>query len=57
VINGDFLDFVQAEPWQSPDFESETPDGVPLCFTQEQSLQKLESILSATQRRLTPLPG
>lgn len=48
VINGDFLDFVQAEPWQSPDFESTTADGsVQLCFTQQQSLQKLERILHA----------
>ena len=46
VINGDFLDFVQAEPWQSPEFESTTADGnIQLCFTQQQSLQKLERIL------------
>src|SRR5262245_33111458 len=47
VINGDFLDFVQADPWQSPDFENVTPSGVPLCFTQKQSLTKLENIIGA----------
>jgi UDP-2,3-diacylglucosamine pyrophosphatase LpxH len=72
VINGDFLDFVQAAPWQSPDLESESPDGVPLCFTEAQSLQKLENIFHAHQptfyalallvasnsiRRLTIMPG
>lgn len=72
VINGDFLDFVQAEPWQSSEYESETPAGVPLCFTEHQSLQKLETILethsktfcalskllkSENIQRLTILPG
>jgi metallophosphoesterase superfamily enzyme len=72
IINGDFLDFVQAEPWQSPEFESETRDGVALCFTEAQSLQKLENIFHAHQatfdalarlvasnsvRRLTIMPG
>lgn len=72
VINGDFLDFVQAEPWQSTEFESETSDDVALCFTEAQSLQKLENILRAHQatfdalarlaeskavRRLTIMPG
>lgn len=47
VINGDFLDFAQAEPWQSPELESHTEDGVPLCFTEAQSLAKLESIIHA----------
>jgi len=47
VINGDFLDFAQAEPWQSTDLESYTPDGTPLCFTEEQSLEKLKGIVSA----------
>lgn len=45
VINGDFLDFAQAEPWQSKDLESYTSDGVPLCFTEEQSLEKLKGIV------------
>jgi UDP-2,3-diacylglucosamine pyrophosphatase LpxH len=72
VINGDFLDFVQAEPWQSGEFESATKTGVPLCFTEDQSIEKLESILRAHTatfdaladllkskdvRRLTILPG
>src|SRR5258706_1830715 len=72
VINGDFLDFVQAAPWQSQEFESETPAGLPLCFTESQSLQKLETILDAHSKtfaalsrllkseniqRLTILPG
>jgi UDP-2,3-diacylglucosamine pyrophosphatase LpxH len=72
VINGDFLDFVQAEPWQSPEYESETSAGVPLCFTEHQSLQKLKTILethsktfcalsdllkSENIKRLTILPG
>ncbi|WP_409363104.1 hypothetical protein [Bradyrhizobium lablabi] len=47
MINGDFLDFVQAAPWQSSDFESETPTGTPLCFTEQQSLQKLANIQHA----------
>ncbi|HZH30236.1 MAG TPA: metallophosphoesterase [Pyrinomonadaceae bacterium] len=46
VINGDFLDFVQAEPWEGTDFETEY-EGVPLCFTQEQSAQKFKSIVAA----------
>src|SRR5215831_14598817 len=45
VINGDFLDFAQAEPWQSGDLESSTAEGVPLCFTEEQSVQKLKEIV------------
>jgi metallophosphoesterase superfamily enzyme len=72
VINGDFLDFVQAEPWQSSDFESATSDGAPLCFTEDQTVQKLENILRAhpvafdalarlteakTLHRLTIMPG
>lgn len=44
VINGDFLDFVQAEPWQGRALESVSAEGVPLCFTQEQSVKKLEQI-------------
>jgi UDP-2,3-diacylglucosamine pyrophosphatase LpxH len=72
VINGDFLDFVQAEPWHSPDFESATPQGDPLCFTEQQSLRKLDNIMHAhrvafdalsrlaeskTISRLTIMPG
>ncbi|MDQ2974822.1 MAG: metallophosphoesterase [Acidobacteriota bacterium] len=44
VINGDFLDFAQAPPWKGKDLEAVTPLGIPLCFTQEQSLAKLEAI-------------
>jgi hypothetical protein len=45
VINGDFLDFAQAEPWQSSDLESSTADGIPLCFSEDQSVQKLKHII------------
>ncbi len=44
VINGDFLDFVQAEPWQGDEIRSQSPEKIPLCFTNEQSLAKAESI-------------
>jgi UDP-2,3-diacylglucosamine pyrophosphatase LpxH len=47
VINGDFLDFAQAEPWQGKELESSTADGVPLCFTEEQSVEKLKGIVRA----------
>ena len=48
VINGDFLDFAQAEPWKSKDLESTTADGrIPLCFTEEQSLEKFRGIVRA----------
>ena len=45
VINGDFLDFAQAEPWEGPDFETEH-EGVPLCYTENQSSLKLENIVA-----------
>jgi hypothetical protein len=72
VINGDFLDFAQAEPWQSPDLESVSVDGIPLCFTEAQSVQKLKAIVRAhlaiftglgklasrtSQHRVVILPG
>lgn len=72
VLNGDFLDFVQAEPWSGSDLESVSDDNIPLCFTEEQSLAKLESIHSAhgavftalraflqarPNNRITVLPG
>ena len=54
VVNGDFLDFVQAPPWRNSDllhsglFDSVSleakGDGVPLCFTQSQSVRKLQAI-------------
>jgi UDP-2,3-diacylglucosamine pyrophosphatase LpxH len=47
VINGDLLDFVQAPPFKGAELEDETHYGTPLCFTEEQSLQKLDAI--ATQ--------
>jgi len=47
VINGDFLDFVQAPPWSGPELESESPQGIPLCFKEEHSLAKLEAIFGA----------
>jgi len=50
VINGDFLDFVQAEPWQGTDLESQTSANIPLCFTEEQSLEKLNGIVAAHYR-------
>lgn len=46
VINGDFLDFVQAEPWEGADFETEH-EGVPLCFTQNQSANKFKAMNKA----------
>jgi len=44
VVNGDFLDFVQAPPYGGPDLQSQSNDKVPLCFTQAQSRQKLSAI-------------
>lgn len=44
IINGDFLDFVQATPWSGASLESCTTDGIPLCFTEEQSVAKLSAI-------------
>jgi UDP-2,3-diacylglucosamine pyrophosphatase LpxH len=45
VINGDFLDFVQARPWQGAALRSRTPNNnILLCFTQKQSEDKLDSI-------------
>ncbi|HMF57416.1 MAG TPA: metallophosphoesterase [Pyrinomonadaceae bacterium] len=47
VVNGDFLDFVQARPWQDAGLESVSNTNVPLCFTEDQSVEKLESIVNA----------
>lgn len=47
VVNGDFLDFAQAEPWQSAELEAETAMGTPLCFTEEQSVEKLRCIVAS----------
>lgn len=72
IINGDFLDFAQAPPWQGSELESTGEDGTPLCFTEEQSHAKflaiekahkpifkvLRSFLSAKpDNLLTVLPG
>lgn len=45
VVNGDFLDFAQAAPWKGSELESVSSLGIPLCFTENQSLAKLESIV------------
>jgi UDP-2,3-diacylglucosamine pyrophosphatase LpxH len=47
VINGDFLDFAQATPWFGDELRSRSPDGVPLCFTEQQSVTKADSIYNA----------
>lgn len=44
IINGDFLDFVQAPPWKGPDLESHTKDKIPLCHTAAHSVTKLDAI-------------
>jgi UDP-2,3-diacylglucosamine pyrophosphatase LpxH len=46
IINGDFLDFAQAPPWKGKRLES-AGRGIPLCFTQEQSAEKLENVFKA----------
>jgi UDP-2,3-diacylglucosamine pyrophosphatase LpxH len=45
IINGDFLDFAQAPPWSGTQLESITPLGIPLCFTEKQSVAKVEAIV------------
>src|SRR5258708_5485931 len=43
VINGDFLEFVQAVPWEDASLRSVTADGKQqLCFTQAQSVAKFD---------------
>jgi UDP-2,3-diacylglucosamine pyrophosphatase LpxH len=44
VINGDLLDFVQAPPFTGRKLEARSSTGIPLCFTQQQSLDKLTAI-------------
>lgn len=44
VIAGDFLDFAQAPPAEAPNLHATSTEGLPLSFTEEQSLEKLESI-------------
>lgn len=50
IINGDFLDFAQATPWRGSALESVTADGVPLCFTEQQSCDKFDRIRAAHQK-------
>ena len=47
VINGDFLDFVQASPWSGSSLEDTTMEGIPLCFSELQSVEKLDAIQRA----------
>ena len=47
VLNGDFLDFVQAPPYHGPHLRAQSPADVPLCFTESQSCNKLDSIALA----------
>jgi UDP-2,3-diacylglucosamine pyrophosphatase LpxH len=47
VINGDFLEFIQAPPWQGETLRSKTKDDIRLCFTERQSVLKLENIIQA----------
>ncbi len=44
VINGDFLDFVQAPPWTGEELRSRSANGTDLCFTEDQSVTKLNAI-------------
>lgn len=44
VINGDFLEFIQAPPWKGRELESHSQDMIPLCHTEEQSVSKLRAI-------------
>ena len=55
VINGDLLDFVQAPPWEGPELRSKSNTGVPLCFTETQSLAKLDAIANAHPLTFTAL--
>ena len=55
VINGDFLDFVQAPPYSGPDLQGQSPAKLPLCFTQVQSRQKLAAIHDAHGRTFQAL--
>jgi UDP-2,3-diacylglucosamine pyrophosphatase LpxH len=47
VINGDFLDFVQAPPHAGRDLQAHSVEKIPLCFTQRQSREKLAAIHAA----------
>ena len=47
VINGDFLDFVQAPPYSGYGLQGQSAEKLPLCFTQDQSREKLAAIHAA----------
>lgn len=47
VIAGDFLDFAQAPPAEGRDLSATSASGLPLCFTEAQSNEKLDEILKA----------
>jgi hypothetical protein len=47
VVNGDFLDFVQAPPYVGRNLQSQSKEELPLCFTQPQSREKLAAIYTA----------
>jgi UDP-2,3-diacylglucosamine pyrophosphatase LpxH len=55
VINGDMLDFVQAPPYVGSQLEGETNKHVPLCFTEDQSREKLKAICHAHNESLRAL--
>jgi UDP-2,3-diacylglucosamine pyrophosphatase LpxH len=71
VINGDFLEFVQAEPWEDAGLKGATGKNQALCFTEVQSLMKLRNIMNShpnvfrvlgwfiakDQNRIVILPG
>jgi UDP-2,3-diacylglucosamine pyrophosphatase LpxH len=47
VFNGDFLDFAQAPPWEGRELESTAEGSVGVCFTEEQSIAKLDAIIGS----------
>jgi UDP-2,3-diacylglucosamine pyrophosphatase LpxH len=55
VINGDFIDFVQAPPSDGKELEAETKRGIPLCFTEVQSNEKLSAVLNEHKKVFTAL--
>lgn len=55
VINGDFLNFVQSDPWNDPDLRAPSVDHHFLCFSQSQSMSKLDSILDGHPNVFTAL--
>jgi UDP-2,3-diacylglucosamine pyrophosphatase LpxH len=58
VINGDFLDFVQAPPYEGDFLESTAlAEGCALCFSEDQSLEKLKAIYQAHPDVFTSLQG